>query len=70
MSFESRERDELGDIVICPTIAKKEAQNLGEGFNSYIDYLFVHGLLHLLGYDHKNKRQENKMEEISRKILM
>jgi len=69
LSFVSPEKKELGDIVICPQIAKREAESIGVGFNWWVGYLFVHGTLHLLGYDHKTTKEENKMEALAKKIL-
>jgi probable rRNA maturation factor len=69
LSFESCEQGELGDVIICPSIARKEAKELKIGFNEHILYLFVHGLLHLLGYDHKTLKQETIMEKLTQKII-
>lgn len=44
-----------GEIVICPLVAKKEAKNHGLSYEGYVTYLFIHGLLHLKGYDHGAK---------------
>lgn len=41
-----------GEIYICPLVAKREAKAHGFSVNGYIAYLFIHGLLHLKGYDH------------------
>jgi len=41
-----------GEIVICPQIAKREAAQYGMTYCGYLGFLFVHGLLHLKGYDH------------------
>jgi probable rRNA maturation factor len=41
-----------GEIYICPEVAKREAKNYGMTVNGYIGYLFIHGCLHLKGYDH------------------
>ena len=69
LSFESRELGELGDIIICPTAAKAQAKEMNIGFYWWIGYLFAHGLLHLIGFDHKTKQQEKKMDLLTRKIL-
>ncbi len=42
----------LGDIVLCPTITAAQAAENGRTPESEADYLLIHGLLHLLGYDH------------------
>ena len=42
----------LGDVVICSDRAKEQAEEFGHSFEREIIYLFVHSVLHLLGYDH------------------
>ena len=44
--------DACGEIFICPAIARREAQKFDLSPNGYITYLFIHGCLHLKGYDH------------------
>lgn len=62
----------LGDIVICPLIAKKQALKQGNDFNDYMAFLIIHGFLHLLGYDHIKEKDriimEKKEEEIFNKL--
>lgn len=41
-----------GEIYLCPAIAKKEARQFGREYHAQLTYLFIHGLLHLKGYDH------------------
>lgn len=48
--------DLLGDIVICVPVAVRQAQKTGETVDGVIDRLLIHGLLHLLGYDHERGR--------------
>lgn len=69
LSFASAERDELGDIVICPELARAHARAAGVGFWEYVARLFVHGLLHLLGFEHHSEREERRMEEVAGKML-
>ncbi len=42
----------VGEIYITPQVAKREAKKFGMTVKGYIGYLFIHGLLHLKGYDH------------------
>ena len=42
----------LGDLVLCPAIAEKQGEAAGHGKDAEIELLTVHGILHLLGYDH------------------
>lgn len=44
--------DDAGEIYICPDIAKKEAADYHLTVDGYTAFLFIHGLLHLKGYDH------------------
>ena len=57
----------LGDVVICSDRAKEQAEEFGHSFEREIIYLFVHSVLHLLGYDHldegEQKRQMRSREE-------
>ena len=54
----------VGEIVICPHIAKSEAAKFNLSPDGYIAYLFIHGLLHLKGHDHGDT-----MEKKERKYL-
>lgn len=51
----------LGDIVISVDKAKEQADDYGHSFERELAFLTVHGFLHLLGYDHMNKSDEEKM---------
>lgn len=59
----------LGEIVICKDIAFINAANYGHSEKRELGFLFVHGLLHLLGYDHINPEQETEMRKIQTQIL-
>jgi probable rRNA maturation factor len=50
----------LGDIVISVPAAVRQAAAAGQSVNREIDRLLVHGLLHLLGYDHERSREDEK----------
>jgi len=62
----------LGDIIICLSVAEKQAQKEGNDFYQYVAFLIIHGFLHLLGFDHIREEDrivmEKKEEEIFRKI--
>ncbi len=58
-----------GEIVINPYQAQREAREYGIGYNERIAYLFVHGLLHLLGLDHKTEKDAKKMERREQNIM-
>jgi len=59
----------LGDIFICLPVAKRGVLKEGTGLNSKLALLAVHGLLHLLGYDHEKTSQQEKMFRLQKKIL-
>jgi len=44
----------LGDVVIAPTVAERQAAELGHSIEHELDVLLIHGVLHLLGYDHED----------------
>lgn len=60
---------EIGDIVICLPVAKKQAKQYKHSLNREINFLALHGFLHLLGYDHLNTRQEKEMFSLAEKVL-
>ena len=53
----------LGDIVVCPAVAAENAERLGRSHAEELDTLLVHGLLHILGYDHQGAEDKAAMEE-------
>lgn len=59
----------LGDIVICPTVAQKQATVAGHETINEILLLTTHGILHLLGFDHAEPEEEKEMFGIQKKIL-
>jgi probable rRNA maturation factor len=59
----------LGEIIICLPQALRQAQEIGNTPERELYFLFVHGLLHLLGYDHMKKEDEEIMFPLQEKIL-
>lgn len=59
----------LGDIVICPDVAREQATAAGDKVTEEVDLLLVHGFLHLLGYDHVRPQDARSMRHRERKIL-
>ncbi|MAW01540.1 MAG: rRNA maturation RNase YbeY [Candidatus Pelagibacter sp.] len=55
----------LGDLAISYNYIKKQEEN----FEVYLKKIMIHGFLHLIGYDHDNKKNYLKMEEKQKKIL-
>lgn len=54
---------ELGDLVICKEIAKKQSKEFGITYEQEVIHLAVHGFLHLLGFDHEISAKEEKIME-------
>jgi probable rRNA maturation factor len=59
----------LGDIVICPEVAREQSTTTGATPLEEIELLLVHGFLHLLGYDHVRPQDAKSMRHRERKIL-
>jgi probable rRNA maturation factor len=60
----------LGDIVISLDAAMRDAKKGGEGLSRTIDRLIIHGLLHLLGYEHEGSQQDaHQMDEETERLL-
>jgi probable rRNA maturation factor len=60
----------LGDIAISPAVAKRNAKSYGRRFSEELKVLILHGVLHLLGYDHETDRGEmNRVEMRLRRRL-
>jgi probable rRNA maturation factor len=65
----AKQRVYLGDIAMGYTTVATEAEQLSVPLHSYTYYLFVHGLLHLLGYVHDKKKDREQMESLETAIL-
>ncbi|MCH5171669.1 MAG: rRNA maturation RNase YbeY [Erysipelotrichales bacterium] len=59
----------LGEIIISVDKAKEQAEEYGHSLIREMSFLFVHGLLHLLGYDHMKKEDEEVMFGLQEEIL-
>ncbi len=59
----------LGDIYICTSKMKEQAKEYGHSEKREMGFLTIHGLLHLLGYDHMNKEEEKIMFDKQKEIL-
>ena len=60
----------LGDVVICPQIAATDAASAGRDEEGQIQFLMVHGLLHLLGFDHATDEDRNRMFALQDTLLL
>ena len=59
----------LGDIVLCPQFAAEQAAAAGHDLEHELALLTVHGVLHLLGYDHAEPDEEKEMFDLQRRLL-
>lgn len=59
----------LGDIVLCPSIARDQAETAGHSFEHELAILSAHGLLHVVGYDHANADEEKEMFELQESLV-
>jgi probable rRNA maturation factor len=59
----------LGDVVVCPTVARREAAVRGRNLDDELALLVVHGVLHLLEYDHAEPEQAERMRRRERELL-
>lgn len=60
---------ELGDVVICRDRARQQAEEFGHSFERELIYLFVHSILHLLGYDHMQEEEKKVMRAREEEIM-
>lgn len=60
LSFESFEPSSLGELIICLNVVKKQAKEHQMTFEQELAYMILHGMLHLLGYDHETSAADAK----------
>ena len=60
----------LGDVVLCPEVAADQARAAGHTTTEELLLLTVHGILHLLGFDHAEPAEEKEMFDLQRKLLL
>jgi probable rRNA maturation factor len=63
------ERPELGDIVIAKGVARRQARAAGHAYQTELRVLALHGLLHLLGFDHHDKKDDGRMAKMEARLL-
>jgi probable rRNA maturation factor len=66
LSFPADEPGELGDVVVAAGVARRQARSVGHGIATEVKVLALHGLLHLLGYDHE--RDDGRMARLERRL--
>lgn len=59
----------LGDVVICLDKVEEQAKEFGHSFERELIYLFVHSLLHLLGYDHMEEEEKKEMRQREEQVM-
>ena len=59
----------LGDLVICAPVVAREAAEQGKPVAAHYAHLTVHGVLHLLGWDHEHDKDAEAMEQLEREVL-
>jgi len=66
---EEPEEGVLGDLVLCPAVAVQQGETAGHGTTAEIELLTVHGILHLLGYDHAEPEEHQEMFGLQDQLL-
>src|SRR5690606_7773710 len=59
----------IGDIVLCAPVIAREAQEQGKALGDHYAHLAIHGVLHLLGFDHGTDAEAARMEALETRIL-
>jgi probable rRNA maturation factor len=59
----------LGDVVLCPQVAARQAKEAGHGTADELELLCAHGILHLLGYDHAEPEEHKEMFGLQARLL-
>jgi probable rRNA maturation factor len=68
LSFPAGERGQLGDVVIAAGVARRQARDAGHSLQTELRVLALHGLLHLLGYDHDE--DDGRMARLERRLRL
>ncbi len=67
---EDPEAGMLGDVVLCPQVAAQQALEAGHSTVEELLLLTIHGILHLLGFDHAEPEEEKEMFDLQRQLLL
>ena len=59
----------IGDIVVCAPVVAREAAQQNKDLNAHWAHMIIHGVLHLLGYDHQNDLEAAIMESLETEIM-
>jgi len=60
---------DIGDLVLCAPVIAREAHEQGKSLNAHYAHLTIHGVLHLLGWDHEHADEAERMEQREREVL-
>jgi probable rRNA maturation factor len=66
---EEPEEGVLGDLVLCTAVAERQAAEAGHSAEEEVELLTVHGILHLLGYDHAEPEEHKEMFSLQERLL-
>jgi probable rRNA maturation factor len=66
---EEPEEGVLGDLMLCPAVAVRQGETAGHGTEAELELLTVHGILHLLGYDHAEPEEHREMFGLQDELL-
>lgn len=69
LSFQEEELG-LGELVLCPAQIRKDAQKYGITFKAELTRIFIHGLLHLAGYDHEKDTDFKIMSQKEKQYML
>jgi len=67
---EDPEEGILGDLMLCPSVAERQAATAGHPTDAELELLTVHGILHLLGYDHAEPQEHEEMFGLQDQLLV
>ena len=59
----------LGDIVVCAPVVEQEANEQNKAVEHHYAHMVIHGVLHLLGYDHESEGEAEEMEQLESSLL-
>lgn len=67
--FPDPDEVELGDLVICAQVVLQEAEEQSKPAAAHFAHMTVHGVLHLMGYDHADQSEADEMEALERQVM-
>ena len=70
LSFGSKEQDYLGEVIICPEEVRKNVRKNKVVFKEEMARVLIHGILHLLGYDHQKSRPQEQIMLSKQKLYL